>query len=152
MTIATALILIWLMGSLLYFIPKQLSFLQNVTVFMVLVMISRMVVTILDMELRYIETTQESIPHLAFLFLIELVKPLMVLAMINLYLHWGNPVYKGLLVFITFIAMNMLNVYALEYGLLSYVKWNLAYDLFYEGSYLILAFIVSQLVLRLKES
>jgi len=152
MAFTIAIIVMWLFGVIFYFTPKKMSFLQNFVVFIVLVMISRNVMTILTMELHLIKTSQEPTMYMYFLIQRQIIKPLAVLFFVNVCFQSIRLGKKVMVFFIIFISLNILNYLALQLEVVHYVKWSLAFDLLYEGAYLMIGFVLSKLIVRVKET
>lgn len=149
MALPISIILALLISYVAFFVKKRMSFLQNSILFLVMMMATRNYITIMSLQLKKIETTQD---HFLFLFLLihrEIIIPLLVIIFCNVYL-----IFKGwkkkLIIFITVLcilqAMDTLSVY---FKVEEYLKWNMLNDLFINIGYLVMGLGVTRLLLLL---
>jgi len=151
MPLTIMIILTWLICMIFIFIPKSLSFLQNLILFMVLTIIARNVMTILTMELQLIKTTQEPVVYLFFILQREVFMPVATLIAVN-YINRFTNVSKKIVLFMVILAsIHIVNYLANSLNVLTYENWNYLYSFIYEMIFISIALGLANILLRLSK-
>ncbi|MFD1039848.1 hypothetical protein ACFQ3N_15805 [Virgibacillus byunsanensis] len=151
MAFTIIIILTWLIGTIFYFTPKTLSFLQNSIVFMLLAIISRNNMTIVTMELESIQTSQQPIIYMFFLIQREVIIPILTLIFINIYYKIETISKKIILFLIIYLGMFSLNYLSITLDVVTYLKWNYFYDLLHDTIYLLVGLWLSKIILLIEK-
>ncbi|MDC3413236.1 hypothetical protein NC797_14475 [Aquibacillus sp. 3ASR75-11] len=140
-----ALFILWLHD-------KKLSFLQNSIVFMVLEIIVRNNATLLTMELKWIDPTENSFLNIFFLMHREIITPLFILLFVNSYLLLFSLRKKTLLFLIFLTLMQGMEYLAVYFGVIKYVEWNYVYAMLLNTAYLLIGLGISKITLLLDKN
>ncbi len=129
---------------------KKLSFLQNSIVFMVMVLIIRNYLTIMNMELNLIKTTENHILFVYFLIQREIIIPILTLIFVNTYLQtfsWKGKTFLFIGIFSILYGINYLAIY---FEIIKFVQWNFFNSVIIDILYLIISLAVAKIVLFLQ--
>lgn len=103
------------------------------------------------MELKWIETSEEPVVNMFFIFQRELIIPIATLFFINVYYRLKTRARKVLLFLGVLMAIHSLDYLAIYFGVVEYKQWNYLYDLLHEVAYLLIGLGLSKLVISLKK-
>lgn len=149
MALTTMIILTWLICTIFFLSPKRLSFLQNFTVFMLLTILSRHVMTILTMKLQLIETTKDPVVYIFFILEREVFTPVATLLFINYFNRLEKLTGKATLFIIILLGILSLDNLSTYLNVVEYQNWNYFYSIIYEGVFLFIGLGLSKIVLAL---
>jgi hypothetical protein len=141
----------FIVSYIFFFINKELSFLQNSILFMLVAIMTRNYITIMSMELELIKTTED--PFL-FLFLLigrEIITPLLILIFVNTFLLFRRKLNQVFISIATIGFMEGLDYLYIHFKVISYIKWNLGYALSVNIAYLLIGIGLGMLLLFLQK-
>lgn len=131
---------------------KKLSFLYNSITFMLIGLLVRNYFTIMDMVLKWLKITEKPFLFIVFLIHRELLIPLTILLFINLFLS-QNSWAKKLSLFLTALAfLQGLELFALHFGVMKYLKWNFLLAAMVNSAYLLFGVMMAKMILFLAKS
>lgn len=148
MPLTIMIILTWLICAIFIFIPKSLSFLQNLIIFMLLTIIARNVMTIITMELQLIETSQDPVVYLFFILQREVFMPIATLIAVNCLFQFTDVSKKVMLFIIILASIHAVNYLATSMNVITYKNWDYLYDLVFETIFILIALGIAKILLR----
>lgn len=141
-----------LMLHVLILSKKKLSFLHNSITFMLIGLLVRNYFTIMKMVLRWLKITENPILTIVFLINREILIPLTVLIFINLYLSQNSWTKKLLLFLTAFAFLQGIELVALHFKVMEYLKWNYLFAAMVNSTYLLFGVMIAKLILFLAKS
>ncbi|MBT2678897.1 hypothetical protein J7E38_07765 [Bacillus sp. ISL-35] len=133
----------------LFFMEKPLNFLQNATIYMVIVFLATLFITIVRMELHLMEKSSGHLDYISFLLYRNLLLPVVVMIFINHYLQrisGENKVFLFFFILFILVGLDWLNDYL---RIIIFTRWNLFYSGIVNALYLLIALGVLKMLLNI---
>ncbi|PWW25731.1 hypothetical protein DFO73_11223 [Cytobacillus oceanisediminis] len=124
MALPTAIVISVYLLLGLYYSKKQLSFLQNSLIFMIISIAARNYTTIMSMQLKWFHLTEDSLLFLVFLLHRDVIGPILVLIFINGYWTFHSGKMKVFLYIIFLICLQLMDFFSVGFGVITYTKWS----------------------------
>ncbi|GLB60824.1 hypothetical protein [Cytobacillus sp. NCCP-133] len=121
-----------------YLLKKRLSFLQNSIVFMFIFILLTYFSTIINLQLKWLDVTEDSLLFMFYLLNRDIIKPLFVLVFINVFAGGKTFGKKGIIFIAMVLSMLLLDILSQIFGVVTYIKWNLFYAALANGAFLML--------------
>ncbi|MCM3576232.1 hypothetical protein M3172_23960 [Mesobacillus subterraneus] len=129
-----------------YHVKKSLNFLQNALIFMVIAIITRQCVTLLALEWHFFKMTED---HWLFICLIlcrDILTPMVAVLFANYYVRASSPFYKAVTFLISLAVMVGTHELAVQFHIITYIKWNLFYTILLNAGFLLSSVVVLKLI------
>ncbi|KHF40609.1 hypothetical protein [Halalkalibacter okhensis] len=124
-------LLAYLISSLFLVMKKKLNIIENSFSFLLFLIININFSWIVFEELKLVTVTDEIVNYTAFLLNRSLIIPLLLLVYINFFQTWKNTVRRIFLTICSLGIMLLLSGLSIFFDILTYVNWNLGYDVIY---------------------
>jgi hypothetical protein len=129
-----------------YHVKKPLNFLQNALVFMVIAIITRQCVTIFALEWKLFKMSEDDWLFVCLLLCRDVLTPMVTVLLVNYYVRAKTPLYKTAVFLISLGAMLSMHELAVQFHILTYMKWNFFYTILLNAGFLLSALGVLKLV------
>lgn len=129
-----------------YHIQKPLNFLQNALVFMVVAIITRQCVTIFALEWHLFKMTEDDWLFVCLILCRDVLTPMVTVLFANYYVQAKSLFYKMAAFLISLVIMLAMHELAVQFHILTYVKWNFFYTILLNAGFLLSAVGVLKLV------
>jgi hypothetical protein len=126
------------------YIKKELSFLNNSILFMVMAIVTKNYMTIMNMQLKLFKTTEDSLLFLCLLLNREFVIPLLIVIFSNLFYQKSSWSGRLLLFIATAGFIQFIDLFSVYFGIVEFTYWNLYYALFVNIGYIIIGLGISK--------
>ncbi|WHX40185.1 hypothetical protein QNH36_21475 [Mesobacillus sp. AQ2] len=129
-----------------YHLRKPLSFLENGIIFMVVAIITRQCLTLLALEWGLYRMTEDSWLFICLLLCRDLLTPLMTIIFINFYVRavaWGSKMTAFFIALGVLLALHKL---AVDFDLITYIKWNFFYTTLLNAGFLLSGIAVFKII------
>ena len=133
-----------------YFIRKPLNFLGNSLIFMLIAIITRQCLTVMAMELKFFKLTEDYWLFICLLLCRDILTPMVVVIFSNFYLRSRTVTQKIITFFLSIAALLGLHYLAVQFGIITYVKWNFGYTLLLNAAFLLAALGIVKLISFIK--
>lgn len=141
LVIALTLVLVF------YFQTKRFTFLQNSIIYMVLTIITTNLITILTLNIQWIQPTDNPFLFPALLLYRDVIIPLLVLIFINVF-HGTKVLWiRASYFFISLICLLSMDVILLICKILQNTKWNLYFAAMTNVGYLMIGLLIGKVLL-----
>lgn len=137
--------------NIFLFQKKQLTFIQNSIVFMMMTIVTTNYITIVSLNLKWIKTTQDPFLFIGVLLYRDIIIPILVLIFINAIINSTSIKNKGFYFISTLIALQVTEFLCLFVGLIEYVKWNFFYTALLHSAFLFIGFYLSKMVIYVQQ-
>lgn len=129
-----------------YHVQKPLNFLQNAMVFMVIAIITRQCVTVFGLEWKLFRLTEDPWLFICLLLCRDVLTPMITVLFANYYVRAKSPFLKITVFLITLVVMVSMQKLAVQFHILTYIKWNFFYTTLLNAGFLLSALGVLKLV------
>ncbi|WLR55598.1 hypothetical protein LC048_00835 [Mesobacillus subterraneus] len=129
-----------------YHVQKPLNFLQNALVFMVVAIITRQCVTVFALEWHLFNLPEDDWLFVCLILCRDVLTPMVTVLFANYYVQAKSLFYKIEAFLISLAIMLAMHGLALQFQILTYVKWNFFYTILLNAGFLLSALGVLRLV------
>jgi hypothetical protein len=133
-----------------YFIRKPLNFLENSLVFMLIAIITRQCLTVMAMELSFYKLTEDYWLFTGLVLCRDILTPMVVVIFSNFYMRSRTVTQKLASFILSLAALLGLHYLAVQFGIITYVKWNFGYTFLMNAAFLLTALGVIKLISVIK--
>lgn len=135
-----------LLLHLAYHLQKPLNFLQNALIFMVVAILTRQCVTIFGLEWKLFKLTEDHWLFVCLLLCRDVLTPMVTVLFVNYYVRAKSPLYKTTAFLISLGIMLCIHELAVQFHILTYIKWNFYYTILLNAGFLFSAIGVLKLL------
>lgn len=147
MALAIHLSLTILLLHFAYYIRKPLNFLQNSLIFMVIAIITRQCLTVMGFEWKLYKLTEDDWLFVCLVLCRDILTPMVTVIFCNFYLRSDFWFTKLATFVISLAALLGLNILAVRFGIITYIKWNFGYTLLMNTVFLLAALGIMKLTI-----
>jgi hypothetical protein len=144
MALPISITLTLIIAYITFFLKKKFSFVHNAIIFLIMAIIEKNYITIMNLELKILKTTEDPFLFLFLLLHREIIIPLLLVIFLNVLLRL-NTLGQKILHFI-FIAgfMQLTDILSTYFKVVEFIKWNMFYELLVNISFLFIGIGISK--------
>jgi hypothetical protein len=146
MILSYTIVITCFLGMILYYVKKQLPFMVNAILYMLLVIFFTNYTTIFSLNLHLFKHSLDSVHFICFLLYREFIMSFITVIFLNLFIN-STWVVKGITFMITLVSMELMDFYMIKTKTITYLQWSLIYELLFNLLFLLLGIVIAKILL-----
>ncbi len=134
----------WVIVTSFTLYKQKLSVVENLFIYMIVLMVIINKITLFSLNFGYVETTKDSVLYLSHLLSRNVVIPLTLLFCCNIFYAAKKQIIKYASVFITITLLLSLEKLGIYFGIYTYKNWSLLIELLFLLLYILLALLCAK--------